>query len=116
VGLVLVVDDEEDVRLLARVVLMRAGHEVDECPDGVSALARLARDPKPDAVVMDIRMSGLTGWEVIDRLPDGSPPVLVVTADVSAFDRAHPLLLAKPYRPEELVAAVNAALSRSTSP
>ena len=109
------VDDEPDVRLLARVVLTRAGHEVIECADGDAALARLQVDPKPDAVVLDIRMPGLDGWQVIERLPDGSPPVLIVTADISALDRAHPLLLAKPYRPEELVAAVAAALGRTAS-
>ncbi len=110
------VDDEPDVRLLATVVLTRAGHEVIECDDGVSALARIQADPRPDAVVLDIRMPGLDGWQVIDRLPPGSPPVLVVTADGTALERAHPMLLAKPYRPEELVAAVAATIERSTSP
>jgi len=117
VALVLVVDDEPDVRLLARVVLRAAGHDVVECADGSKALALIQAHPRPDVVILDIRMPGLTGWEVIDRLPPGSPPVLVVTADAGALDHGLEMLLAKPYRPEELMAAIDAVLAAgSTEP
>jgi len=111
VALILVVDDEPDVRLLARVALAQAGHEVVECRDGAEALARLHAEPRPDAVVLDVRMPGLSGWDVLDRLPEGAPPVLVVTADPTAVDQGHPTLLTKPYRPAELLAAVDAVLA-----
>lgn len=110
-ALILVVDDEPDVRLLARVVLTRAGHDVVECHDGASALERLDELPRPDVVVLDIRMPGLSGWEVLDRLRADAPPVLVVTADAGALERGHPMLLAKPYRPAELLAAIDAVLA-----
>lgn len=113
-ALILVVDDEPDVRLLARVVLTRAGHEVVECHDGTTALERLDELPRPDAVVLDIRMPGLSGWDVIDRLPDDAPPVLVVTADAGALTRGHSMLLAKPYRPAELLAAIDTVLAAGT--
>ena len=45
------------------------------------------------------------------RLPEGSPPVVMVTADPEAHLRDHRWVLMKPYRPAELVAAVNAALA-----
>lgn len=105
------VDDEPDVRLLARVVLAQAGHEVEECLDGPTALVRILAEPRPDAVVLDIRMPGLSGWDVLEQLPDDAPPVLIVTADTTSLRHPRTLLLSKPYRPAELLAAVEAALA-----
>lgn len=110
-ALVLVVDDEPDVRLLARVVLSSAGHDVAECSDGASAIVRLAQLPRPDVVLLDVRMPGLTGWDVLDRLGADAPPVLLLTADSAALERdGHDHVLAKPYRPHELLAAVDKLL------
>jgi CheY-like chemotaxis protein len=111
VARILVVDDEPDVRLLARVVLTQAGYDVEECLDGATALARILTDPRPDAVVLDVRMPGLSGWDVLEQLPDDAPPVLVVTADTTSLQRPRTLLLSKPYRPAELLAAIEAALA-----
>lgn len=115
VALVLVIDDEPDIRLLASVVLTRAGHQVEEAVDGLSAFARLKRPPEPDVIVLDVRMPGLDGLSLLERLGPGGPPVVLVTADPAALKAGVRWTLAKPYRPDELVAAVAAALG-STSP
>jgi DNA-binding response OmpR family regulator len=119
VALVLVIDDEPDVRLLATVVLTRAGHQVEEAVDGLSGLARLRRLPRPDVLVLDVRMPGLDGLSLLQRLGRGAPPVVLVTADPTALTAGVRWTLAKPYRPDELVAAVSAALGsadETTSP
>jgi two-component system OmpR family response regulator len=112
---VLVIDDEPDIRLLADVVLTRAGHDVEQAVDGPSGLARLERPPRPDVVVLDVRMPGVDGLAVLKEIGPDGPPVVLVTADPLALRAGARWTLAKPYRPEELVAAVAAALG-STSP
>jgi CheY-like chemotaxis protein len=110
VALVLVIDDEPDVRLLANVVLTRVGHRVEEAVDGPSGLARLARAPLPDVIVLDVRMPGLDGLAVLELIGPEGPPVVLVTADPTALKAGTKWTLAKPYRPDELVAAVAAAM------
>src|SRR3979411_2113173 len=68
VALVLVVDDEADVRLIARLVLTSAGYDVIEAESGEAALAHLEGDQRPDAVLLDVRMRGIDGWETLRRL------------------------------------------------
>jgi len=112
----MICDDSALFRRGLALLLTDVGVDVVGEAADVAQLQALLPGAVPDAVVLDIRMPGLDGWQVIDRLPPGSPPVLVVTADGTALERAHPMLLAKPYRPEELVAAVAATIERSTSP
>ena len=75
---VLIVDDEADVRLMARAFLRRHGWTIEEAADGTEAL-QLCRSNPPDVVVLDYRMPGLTGLEVARSLMDegfGRPMVL----------------------------------------
>ena len=75
---VLIVDDEDDIRVLVRSVLERSGmHVVDEADDGIEALisvANLDPPPIPTVIVLDQSMPGLSGLEVAERvlarLPD----------------------------------------------
>ena len=64
---ILVVDDEEDIRLLTRLVLEPAGYVVLEAAGGQDALDRLA-DASVDLMILDIRMSGMDGWAVMRAL------------------------------------------------
>jgi DNA-binding response OmpR family regulator len=112
VALVLVIDDEPDIRLLANVVLTRAGHRVEEAPDGPSGLARLARAPEVDVIVLDVRLPGLDGLALLELIGPDGPPVVLVTGDPTALKAGAKWTLAKPYRPDELVAAVAAAMGR----
>jgi LmbE family N-acetylglucosaminyl deacetylase/CheY-like chemotaxis protein len=82
---VLVVDDDPDVALLVKTVLeRRAGCLVDVAEDGRIAIERMA-DVRPDVVVTDIEMPGLSGLELLAELRRTSPnvPVIVMTAHVS---------------------------------
>ena len=79
---VLVVDDEEDIRQLVRVVLEGAGlRVVDEAADGAEALLtfeRLHPPPVPTVIVLDNRMPGMSGLEVAERLLQQMPNQRIV--------------------------------------
>ena len=119
-AVVLVVDDEADVRLIARVVLTSAGYEVIEAESGEAALAHLEGDRRPDAVLLDIRMRGIDGWETLRRLredPSASTlPVVIFTAQLSSANDApgqwkdYEHFLTKPFEPDGLLQAVRDAL------
>lgn len=82
-GRVLVVDDQDANRLLLRDLLEAQGHEVIEAIDGAEALQRVAT-AAPDAILLDIGMPGMDGFEVCRRIKaepaTASIPVLLVTA------------------------------------
>ena len=119
-AVVLVVDDEPDVRLVARVVLSSAGYDVLEAASGEEALAQLAIQPRPDAVLLDIRMKGIDGWETLKRLRSDTSqpevPVVIFTAHLSARQdaprawREYEHFLTKPFEPDALIEAVKAAI------
>jgi CheY-like chemotaxis protein len=80
---VVVVDDEADIRLLLGMTLPLAGIEVvGEAADGWAGLAEVGRS-EPDAVVLDVRMPGLDGWDTLRQLHEAYPstPVVLYTAD-----------------------------------
>lgn len=74
---VLLVDDEELVRKVVRVVLEAEGHDVAEAGDGASALAGV-RSEKPDVVVLDLMMPGEDGVEVCRKIKAEMPDVRVL--------------------------------------
>lgn len=117
---VLVVDDEPDVRLVARLILEGAGHAVREVDSGEGALEALESDDLPDVVLLDVRLPGIDGWEVLRRLrsPAGGfvdLPVVVFTADISSVDHAPVLFrerevfLSKPFGSEQLLRSIDSA-------
>ena len=116
---VLVVDDNEANRALAKSALEDEGYEVDLASGGAEGLAAFQSRP-PDCVLLDVRMPDLDGFQVCERirvLPHGpETPVLFLTAlrDVDTFDRALRAggddFLTKPIRPTELVVRVQTAL------
>jgi CheY-like chemotaxis protein len=68
---VLLVDDEQDIRDLARLILEKSGLKVSEAVDGPQALAQYAElnpPPTPSVVVLDNRMPGLTGIQVAEKM------------------------------------------------
>jgi two-component system chemotaxis response regulator CheY len=79
---VFVVDDEPEMRMLARVFLQRGGFKVvDEAEDGPQALERfqdLNPPPIPSVVLLDNRMPGLTGLEVAKQMLDQQPGQVIV--------------------------------------
>jgi two-component system, sensor histidine kinase and response regulator len=116
---ILVVDDNEPNRALARATLEDEGYRVVLAENGVEGVAAFERE-RPDCVLLDVRMPDLDGFDVCARiraLPGGDDvPVVFVTAlrDVDAFDQALHSggddFLTKPVRPTELLLRVQAAL------
>ena len=109
--LVLVADDDEDILVLVRTVLERAGYEVSAVRDGAEAIAA-ARQRRPDLAVLDVAMPELDGLEVLRRLrADASTsdvPVLLLSARVQEDDVARGFAtgadayVQKPFSPREL--------------
>jgi two-component system, OmpR family, response regulator MprA len=120
---ILVVDDERAVRDSLRRALELQGYEVELANDGADALARLAENGQPDAVVLDILMPGIDGLDVCRQLRrrGNSVPVLMLTARDAVGDRVEGLdagaddYVVKPFALEELLARLRALLRR-TSP
>jgi len=119
---VLVVEDEDDVRRLVRVLLERAGHTVLEAANGVEALTRLEAEA-PDLVVLDVAMPELDGWQTLERIRDLSDvPVLMLTARAGELDKVRGLrggaddYVTKPFGRQELLARVEALLRRTSGP
>jgi signal transduction histidine kinase len=116
---ILVVDDNEANRALARDTLEDEGYRVVLAEGGQLGIEAFEREA-PDCVVLDVRMPGLDGFAVCERiraLPGGADtPVLFVTAlrDIDTFDQALRAggddFLTKPVRPTELVVRVQTAL------
>lgn len=78
---VLLVDDEPDIRQLARIFLEMDGLAVDEAADGAQALERYAEmnpPPQPTVVVLDNRMPGLTGVQVAEKMLSIYPDQVIV--------------------------------------
>jgi DNA-binding response OmpR family regulator len=119
---VLVVEDEEDVRTLVRVLLERAGHAVTEAANGLEALRRVQAST-PDLVVLDVTMPELDGWQTLERIRDlCEVPVLMLTARAGELDKVRGLkggaddYVTKPFGRQELLARVEALLRRTSGP
>jgi CheY-like chemotaxis protein len=113
-SVILVVDDEPDLRFLLRRIFESAGHEVIEAGNGADALVAVRRSP-PDLVVTDVMMPIMDGVELISRLR-GDPSMkdipIVVVSSHGHLAVAADSVVAKPYRSSTLLAAVNALLNR----
>jgi len=116
---VLVIEDEEDLRGALELTLSRGRLHPVLRPDGRSGL-RALYDVRPDAVVLDIGLPDIDGWDVLERIRDVSDvPVLLLTARNLEFDKVRGLqagaddYLTKPFGNAELVARLYALVRRS---
>ena len=80
---ILVVDDDNAIRGLLRSVLRRDGYAVEEASDGVEALEKLRERPY-DAVLLDLMMPRMNGWEVLEQLSADDPSRLSCVIVISA--------------------------------
>jgi two-component system response regulator VicR len=115
---ILVVDDEESMVDVIRYSLEKAGYQVCAANDGEDAL-RVAREEKPDLVVLDIMLPRLDGYEVCKIMcAEMGMPIIMLTAKDEEIDKVVGLevgaddYLTKPFSPRELVARVRARLRR----
>jgi len=119
---VLVIDDEENIRQMMRLTLEAAGYEVGEAGTGMEAFAILGGDALWDVVMLDQKMPGMTGTEVLKRIKVLAPParVIMVTAfasvelAVEAMQLGASDFVRKPTTPEIVRNAVAAALLKSS--
>jgi two-component system alkaline phosphatase synthesis response regulator PhoP len=111
----LIIDDEAPIRLLCRVNLEAEGIEVIEAAEGQSGL-ELARKERPDAILLDVMMPGMDGWNVAERLladeATEAIPIIFLTARADLRDRVRGLdvggldYVTKPFNPVDLAALV----------
>ncbi len=115
---VLVVDDDVKTVELVKLYLNRDGYRVMTAYDGIEAL-RLAREGRPDLIVLDLMLPGMDGLEVCRTLRNESDvPIIMLTAMTTDQDKLNGLELGaddymtKPFSPRELAARVRTVLRR----
>ena len=118
--LILIAEDDADIRGLLKLYLEGEGLRVLEAADGTDALA-LVREHTPDAAILDIMMPGMNGFELTRALRKYSDiPILILSAKSQDNDKILGLNLgaddyiAKPFNPVEIVARVKAQLRRAS--
>lgn len=110
---VLVVDDDASIRGFVSEALGEEGYEVVQAANGSQAL-ELVAERAPDLILLDVRMPGVDGWQVLDELRSAAgpqTPVVVMTASFTGQDRALQSgaqgYLAKPFELGDLVECVD---------
>jgi len=120
---ILVVEDDRAVQKALQRLFEAEGYAVQISPDGTSALETF-RGGAPSAVVLDLRLPGISGRELCHEFKQHSPvvPIIVLSATSDVSDKVLLLELGaddyvtKPFSPRELLARVRAALRRTTRP
>ena len=122
---ILVVDDEPDITALVAYHLAKAGYRVSTAANGPDAL-KAAREERPDIVILDVMLPGVSGYDVLDELRKRSETkdvgVILLTARREEPDRIRGLTLGaddyltKPFSPHELALRVSALLRRLGAP
>ena len=122
---ILVVDDEPDITALVAYHLAKAGYRVSTAANGPDAL-KAAREERPDLVILDVMLPGVSGYDVLDELRRREETkdvgVILLTARREEPDRIRGLslgaddYLTKPFSPHELALRVNALLRRLGAP
>jgi CheY-like chemotaxis protein len=116
---VLVVDDDADLRDMLSQALPPEGFRVREARDGADAFAVLGREALPDAILLDLSMPHMTGWQFRDLQKRHAAlahiPVLVITGSKPlGIDAAG--LIQKPFEVEELAAKLREVLGPERPP
>ncbi len=117
--LILVIDDEESMRDSCTQILLRYGFRVETAVDGQSGFEKAAA-LKPDLALIDLKMPGLSGFDVLDRIKEIDPDIIsivitgyaTVESAVEAMKKGAYDFLPKPFTPEELRLIVRRAMER----
>ncbi len=116
---ILIVDDEADVREVVQQVLTLEGYAVNEATNGLEGM-RLWEQHKPQLVILDILMPGMSGLQVLEQIrqTDDTPVVMLTrkTSEddkVQAFELGADDYLSKPFSSRELLVRVKAVLRRT---
>jgi two-component system, OmpR family, KDP operon response regulator KdpE len=121
-GRILVVDDEPQIRRALKTALTGHGYDVEVAEDGAAALTAIPTWA-PDAIVLDLMMPGVDGFEVVRQTRTWSQvPIVVLSArgeeraKVEALDLGADDYLTKPFGIDELLARLRAVLRRTGAP
>jgi two-component system, cell cycle response regulator DivK len=123
--LVLLVEDNEDNRVIYTTILRHYGYQVEEATTGLEALESALR-LRPDLMILDIALPELDGWTVAARLKEDPAtrelPILVVTAQASPDGRDRAVeagcagFLVKPVRPQRVFEEVRRLIGEARVP
>lgn len=114
---ILIIDDDIHINEMLEEVLIQEGYQVSHAYSGTEALLFLANE-KPDLILLDLMLPGLTGEEVLSQIE--KIPVIVMSAKVEVKDMVALLLngaedyITKPFEIEELLARIVVQLRKST--
>lgn len=117
---ILVVDDEEKIRMLIKKYAQFEGHTVWEAPDGLTAV-ELCRQQTFDLIIMDVMMPELDGFSAVKEIRKTSnTPVIMLSARGEEYDKIHGFELGiddyvvKPFSPKELMMRIEAIMKRAS--
>lgn len=116
---ILIIDDDIHINEMLEEVLIQEGYQVSHAYSGTEALLFLANE-KPDLILLDLMLPGLTGEEVLPQIE--KIPVIVMSAKVEVKDKVALLMngaedyITKPFEIEELLARIVVQLRKSTRP
>lgn len=119
-GTVLVIDDDDEFRLVIRKHLEKAGYRVLEAREGAAGL-HVAREARPDVITVDLMMPGMNGWDLLARLAEDQElstiPIVIISA---VADQAGPFapdvaVLPKPVAQDLLLQEIAGAVTRPSA-
>lgn len=112
---ILIVDDSKTIRQQVSFTLTKGGYEVVEAEDGNDGLAKLKGNPDVAMIISDVNMPNMDGLQMVEKMKENGSivPVVMLTTEGAAelIERAKAAgakgWLVKPFKPEQLVAAVS---------
>ena len=111
---ILIVEDDRDLRFVIRMVLERAGYDVEEASNGVAALESIDTQP-PDLIIADLTMPVMSGVELVAQIRSNpataSIPIVLLSGrqvDSATSERADAVVM-KPFEPDHLLASIHAS-------
>lgn len=118
---ILVVDDEENIRLVLETLLSRYGYEVDTAQNGEEALLKIEAKP-PDFVIADVRMPGISGIELTKKIKDMGLDIVVMVMSaygnvelaIEAMKHGAYDFVSKPFKQDEVLMALKKAEERES--
>jgi len=118
---ILVIDDEESMRDSCRQVLTKAGYETRTAEHGQVGLQKI-REARPDLVLVDLKMPGISGMELLEKIAEIDPDIIsivitgyaTIESAVEAMKRNAYDFLPKPFTPDQLRIVVKRGLERRT--
>lgn len=118
-GTILIIDDEEVMRDGCRQILSKEGYRTETAEDGITGLSKM-RELRPDAVLIDLKMPGISGMEILEKIPEIDPEILpivitgyaTIESAVEAMKKGAFDFLPKPFTPDELRLIIKRGLER----